>query len=73
MKAPGHGDIHVLPINDLVDHDERRDCWCGPKLESVCPERCEGGCWRCDGGIIPVAVECLEAIVVVHNAADGRP
>jgi len=23
-------DVHVLPINDLSEHDERPDCWCGP-------------------------------------------
>lgn len=23
-------DIHVLPIGDLEEHVERRDCWCHP-------------------------------------------
>lgn len=25
-------DVHVLPINDLRDHVETRDCWCAPTL-----------------------------------------
>ena len=23
-------DFHVLPINDLKPHHDRRDCWCRP-------------------------------------------
>lgn len=26
-------DIHVLPIHDLRDHDETRECWCRPRQE----------------------------------------
>jgi hypothetical protein len=25
-------DVHVLPINDLRDHEETRLCWCIPVL-----------------------------------------
>ena len=25
-------DIHVLPINDLREHEESRNCWCEPAL-----------------------------------------
>ena len=24
------GDVHVLPVNDLRDHVESRECWCQP-------------------------------------------
>lgn len=24
------GDVHVLPINDLREHERTRDCWCHP-------------------------------------------
>jgi len=33
-------DIHVLPLNDLREHDETRTCWCQPKVERV------------DGGVV---------------------
>lgn len=25
-------DCHVLPLNDLRDHREHRDCWCRPQI-----------------------------------------
>lgn len=25
-------DVHVLPIDDLREHRESRDCWCLPRL-----------------------------------------
>ena len=25
-------DLHVLPINDLREHEETRDCWCHPAV-----------------------------------------
>lgn len=25
-------DLHVLPVNDLREHEETRDCWCHPDL-----------------------------------------
>ncbi len=29
--------IHVLPINDLKDHEESEKCWCKPVVdEGVC-------------------------------------
>lgn len=66
-------DIHVLPACDLVDHDEVRDCWCGPRVEQACPE-CDGdeaGCWRCHEGFTDLHAPEMEALVI-HNAADGR-
>lgn len=44
--------VHVLPIDDLREHEETRACWCHPTLEEV------------DGD--------PDAVVVVHNSADGR-
>lgn len=26
-------DIHVLPINDVREHEESRSCWCEPDLQ----------------------------------------
>lgn len=28
-------DYHVLPVNDLREHAEARDCWCEPRVEPV--------------------------------------
>ena len=67
-----NGDIHTLPIADLVDHDEDRTCWCSPRLLLPCPEDCNTGCWRCDGGLVEVDASELEPVMVIHNAADGR-
>ncbi len=27
--------IHVLPLNDLIEHEESEDCPCGPDVELV--------------------------------------
>jgi hypothetical protein len=27
-------DVHVLPVNDLREHEESRDCWCEPRVEA---------------------------------------
>ncbi len=39
-RRPGHlgkrrvsDDVHVLPVKDMREHEERRDCWCAPRLE----------------------------------------
>jgi hypothetical protein len=60
-------DIHVLPINDLREHEETRGCWCHPRFEIEhdlgCPTIEADGygiCW------------CQRAGVIVHNSADGR-
>lgn len=29
------GPVHVVPINDLIDHEDSADCWCVPKVEHV--------------------------------------
>ena len=71
----GEKDVHVKPINDLVDHDETRHCWCQPALLRPCYE-CDDDdddCWVCGGeGQLPAEVEDGGTIIVVHNAADGR-
>ena len=28
-------DIHVLPVDDLIEHVESETCWCVPFIESV--------------------------------------
>ena len=66
-------DTHVLPVNDLVDHDDNRTCWCGPLIEAPCPEDCGDGCWKCEDGFVTVAPEHPDECLVIHNAADGRP
>jgi hypothetical protein len=64
-------DLHVVPVNDLVDHECTRDCWCKPELLAVC-EECDGEeCWKCNNGLVPLE-DLEENCVVVHNAADGR-
>ena len=25
--------IHVLPINDLKEHDKNKNCWCRPNVD----------------------------------------
>lgn len=27
--------IHVIPIDDLIEHEETEDCVCGPEVEFV--------------------------------------
>lgn len=27
------GDLHVLPVGDLREHQETRECWCRPRVE----------------------------------------
>ncbi len=28
-------EIHIIPLNDLRDHDESIDCWCNPERDDV--------------------------------------
>ena len=49
-------DVHVLPINDLRPHVERRSCWCDPKVLDTYEEFA--------GRELPA--------VIVHNSADMR-
>jgi hypothetical protein len=31
------GDMHFIPLRDVREHEESRDCWCGPYCEkNVC-------------------------------------
>lgn len=34
--------VHVLPVNDLVTHQEHDDCICGPNVEPVLSD--DGSC-----------------------------
>jgi hypothetical protein len=27
--------VHVEPVNDLIEHEDSEDCWCGPRVEAV--------------------------------------
>ena len=27
--------VHVIPLNDLIEHDDSSDCVCGPTVEHV--------------------------------------
>lgn len=27
------GRVHILPLNDLRQHEESSDCWCEPKID----------------------------------------
>lgn len=29
------GDVHVLPVDDLREHEQSIACWCVPRLERV--------------------------------------
>jgi hypothetical protein len=29
--------IHIVPLNDLREHECSVDCWCGPTLADDCP------------------------------------
>jgi hypothetical protein len=35
--------VHVLPVDDIVEHKESEDCVCGPEVEWVEGE--DGGGW----------------------------
>ena len=51
-------DVIVVPIGDLKPHLEGRECWCDPRLENSYED--------------PTWLDNPEAVVVIHNAADGR-
>ncbi len=51
-------DIHVTPVNDVADHDERRNCWCKPVFEAA--------------GDVTVSEDYPGPVVVIHGAVDGR-
>lgn len=58
MKVLLNGDAHVVPIRDSRTHKKSRKCWCEPRLENEYDD--------------PTYEENPDAIVVIHDAADGR-
>lgn len=48
-------DIHVLPINDLRDHEETRVCWCAPRCVSW-------PAWQGDVVVIHHSADCREFV-----------
>lgn len=40
---PEQAEVHVMPVNDLVEHDQEDDCWCRPRVELV--EGSRPDCW----------------------------
>jgi hypothetical protein len=56
--------VHVLPLNDLVEHETDDACICGPTLGTDRPDgtqHCSCGCSDGNAGV-----------VWVHHALDGR-
>lgn len=31
------GEIHVMPVNDLREHEESANCWCRPRRDDEYP------------------------------------
>lgn len=65
-------DIHVLPIGDLREHEETRDCWCHPRVEGPPEENTNNAT---EGSFTDVEGQIdgsMEDVVVVHNSLDGR-
>ena len=48
--------LHVLPLDDLREHEETATCWCQPRVETVDPE----------------TGEAYEQPLIVHNSLDAR-
>lgn len=65
-------DVHTVPVNDLVDHDLERRCWCSPDISRVCPECGDvdpAGCFLCGGeGMIQASADELEDLIIAHHA-----
>jgi hypothetical protein len=38
MSLPDDRTVHVVPINDLVDHEDSDECVCGPRVDIVISE-----------------------------------
>jgi hypothetical protein len=54
MEAVVVSDVHVIPVNDLMNHNEHRDCWCCPKVEAVTDDG------ACDVMVIHFALDMRE-------------
>jgi hypothetical protein len=44
-------DIHIIPVNDLMNYDEHRECWCCPVINLLT----DGG--ACDVEVIHNALD----------------
>jgi hypothetical protein len=49
--------VHVMPVEDIVDHHESQECLCGPRIEWLDPDTGE---------------PYEDGPVVIHNSLDGR-
>ena len=49
--------VHVLPLNDIVPHEESQDCPCGPRVEWIDPD---------------TGLAYPGGPVIIHNSLDGR-
>lgn len=61
----------------MREHEiESSACWCNPQALQLCPEcdGAEGGCWRCQDGLIacdaPDLYDGAHGLIFVHNDAD---
>jgi len=37
MEPHRPGDLHVLPLDDLREHEPSRECWCNPQQDEEMP------------------------------------
>jgi hypothetical protein len=50
--------IHVLPTDDLREHEINKKCWCYPEIK--------------EGGLLVVHNSLEGGLFVVHNSLEGR-
>ena len=64
-------DLHVLPIADLREHEESRECWCGPSLEHNpgCPAIADD---ESDEALADYGYCACERLLVIRVSLDGR-
>lgn len=49
--------VHVLPVRDVIEHQESQDCICGPRVEWIDQD---------------TGLAYPNGPVVVHHSLDGR-
>jgi hypothetical protein len=72
------GGVHVIPVGDDLDHEERTDCACQPKVvmvdapgritEKVIPTMDRGQ----PGHIVHEVLTQRVRLLITHSAWDGR-